>query len=189
MTILGQHTAAETLDLVKDKDNLLSGLATSFASLPAPAVTDTGWYDDFTALQSRYDNAKTVFDLTLTMNPLVSNNLLTTESDYQAILSALQKTSGVTSSGDAQDVYNRLSAMLAAYGAPPVNENVVQPTAPDADLAALQAATQVTTAINNAAAAAAKGATSAFSSGKLITYGVVGVVGLLGITFVAAKLS
>ena len=76
------------------------------------------------------------------MTPFISDDNLPTETGYQAVISSLQKTPGVVSPGDLQDLFNRIQSSLVSQGLPQYVESpVAQPTkGSDTDLNVLQAA-------------------------------------------------
>ncbi len=153
MTFLGDHTVSEVDDLIAAKDTDMADFAAKRAALPyAP---DSNWDNDWAALQGRYDSAKTTYRaeraLLVAGQLLTPNSLIPAEPAYAAILGALynQTQSGTAESytdtvvpGGFQDLANRMLAMRdPTTGATvTVNEqNIPQPTAPDADLSAFNA--------------------------------------------------
>lgn len=171
MTILGEHTLAETNDLVKNYDNLFQGMSKSAASV---SITDPTWQVDYDKLLANYNNGKSLIPSAL---PFISANVQTCEQAYQAIVHAVENVQqtlgaaiasnlvytipffasfapsyeGQTLVGSAQDLFNRLSIMVNAQNAAPIVENTVQPTAPDSDLQALTVTEKITKTLESTA--------------------------------------
>ena len=153
MTILGQHSATETKDLLKAKDGEMADLAKAFSSFgPKWQAADpkaySAWLSDYNALKAAYSlsSAEAKAQIALAeMTPFISDDNLPTETGYQAIISSLQKTPGAVSPGDFQDVFDRIQASLVSQGLPQYVESpVAQPTkGSDTDLNTLQAANAV----------------------------------------------
>jgi hypothetical protein len=123
------YSVAELKDLLANKDAKLSQLAAGLASFDTTwkardAVTESAWQKDYQALLSRYHSAKVLAEVEIAAAetaPLPDNAIPAT-TVYDGVLNALQKTSGVVSPGDLQDVWDRL---VAAQGAP-----IPEPTNP-----------------------------------------------------------
>lgn len=101
------------------------------------------WLTDYNNLKSAYNMASTEAKAEITlgeMTPLISDDNLPAETGYQAVISSLQKVSGLVSPGDFQDVFTRINnAMLAANQGPIVETPLVQPAkGTDTDLNVLQ---------------------------------------------------
>ena len=146
MTLFGQHTIAETEDLIRAKDIGRADLLKARAGLPAPP--DTTWDADYAAFNSRYETAKTAFkveaQLVRQASPLVSDDFRTTETAYDGILRALRKNpnDSTVGPGDFNDLWFRVEH---AQGAPiPENREAIQPGAKDIDLDVFKAADKVT---------------------------------------------
>lgn len=177
MTVLGQHTVNETLDLIRAKDTETGAYGSERAALPS--APDATWDDDWATLLSKYTAAKSDFDLERTTvtaaTPLVSDDWRTTETTYQGILRSLQQVDGTVSPGDLQDLANRF---LAAGGKAPDVGKAIQPTAPDADLNAYKAADAGVQDIAKAGTAVKGALTSKWVIGGACVAGLVGLVAL-----------
>jgi hypothetical protein len=141
MTLFGDHTIAETEDLIRAKDIGRADLLKARAGLPAPP--DATWDADYAAFNSRYENAKTLFkveaQLVRQSTPMVSDDFRTSESGYQAILKALRKdpNESIAAPGDFNDLWFRVEH---AQGGPiPENRASIQPKATDVDLEVFKA--------------------------------------------------
>jgi hypothetical protein len=157
MTIRGQHTPAETRELLIQKDKDLAAMAKAFlefepkwTELDIDQVVD--YRKDLEDLAKRWDFTKAQ------TNQVLAINTLTSEDAWQGILHTLQKTPGHFQKGDFPDLVQRLFKAGKEWRAP-----VQQPTAPDFDLD-----------IYNTADKALK----ASSNIGLIVAGVLGVFGL-----------
>jgi hypothetical protein len=133
MTLFGNHTLAETLDLVKAKNYEIDKVNETVAGNGGKPPPDADWNQDWTTLQGRYKEAISKVPSSPPFG--ISPNAYTTEDEYQGILRALQQVDGEVSKGDLQDIWNRLTGEVG-----PVEETVPQPTAPDSDLQAYKAA-------------------------------------------------
>jgi hypothetical protein len=153
MTILGQHSVTELKDLLKAKDANLADMSKAFSSFgPAWKSQDpssySSWSSDFNLFKSGYSLASIEAKAEILggeMTPFVSDDNIPAESGYQAVLSSLQKTPGVVSAGDFQDLFNRLQAAQKQAGQTPYKESPTpQPTkGSDTDLNTMNAATGV----------------------------------------------
>lgn len=137
MTIFGQHTVHELQELIAAKDVEMNDLVNAGTSYKptwdaSDSASSTQWQTDLTALQARYNTARTNAEsvIALSENSAISPDYLPAESSWQAILTSVQQVPGTVTAGDLQDLYNRLVAVTGyAY-----KSNVPQPTALDADL-------------------------------------------------------
>lgn len=116
MTILGQQTVAELIDLLKDKDYLVAQLSSAYAS-HGPIVSDVSFQADYNSFQQRWTTARskaqTAIDLAK-LNIFVANDMLAAQSEYDGILDALTRQRGFVQKGDFSDLVQRLSAAGAA---------------------------------------------------------------------------
>lgn len=153
----GMATRADVADLLRTKDYEIAQLdAAQKAFAPKWAGSDPAaaaqWSNDYRAFLLRYAAAKAAAQKTLASTSLgVPDDFTPDPSDYRAILLALQKTPGVTSPGDFQDLWSRLTTAQDA----PIFEDIaiVQPTATDWDLSVYKAADSGVKAVQGAAAA------------------------------------
>ena len=115
MTVLGNHTINETQKLIDDKTVDIGDFNSKRGALPA--APDATWDADMAALQARFATAQQGFageKLALEGGTLLlgmlgdGGDVLTTETSYQALLTALNNgPEGVVSPGGFQDIANR----------------------------------------------------------------------------------
>jgi hypothetical protein len=140
MTVLGQQSVAELIDLLKDKDYLVAQTQSAYNA--QPQVVDTSdplWATQWAAFMSRWNaarsSAQTAIDLAK-LNIFVSNSLLAAQSEYDGILKALQQTPGTVQTGDFDDLSLRLQKLVPVdYSQAPQPDQTI-----DADLTGYQAA-------------------------------------------------
>jgi hypothetical protein len=179
MTIAGAHTVAELIDLVAAKDYVIGRMQKSYDSISSDwqskdAPTQSKWLSDWNALKGRYGRAHALADIEIANAKIqpVPNSVIPAETTYNLILSSLQKTSGVVSPGDLQDLYNRLSA---AGQAQQLAFSVPQPSAIDVDSVVLQTPDPLQAIVQNPKKSAA------------IAIGL-GVAGLIGYTAIVKRI-
>jgi hypothetical protein len=127
MTFLGDHTVNETLDLIKAKDIAFNDLLKARNALKVPP--DITWDADYSSLADRYGRAKIAFQVERSMvanaTPGVSDDIRTTETAYNTILSAIRKDPTTESKGDLIDLWKRAQSALGT--AIPSNTAAIQP--------------------------------------------------------------
>ena len=151
MTILGQHSVTELKDLLKAKDSNLADMAKAASSFgPKWKVSDpssySAWMSDYNLLKAGYSLAAIEAKAEILggeMTPFVSDDNIPAETGYQAVISSLQKTPGVVSTGDFQDLFSRIQTAQKQAGQAPYKESPTpQPTkGSDTDLNTMNAAT------------------------------------------------
>ena len=143
MPLLGQHTAAETLDLIRAKD--LTIFALDKARQEAGKAPDDTWEADRENFGARYEKARTIANGLIGASrvslPLVGDEYRPVEPAYQGVLDSLSKTPGTIQKGDLQDLWNRVEN--ARGSAIPIDVLKLQPTAGDPDLKVFQASDTV----------------------------------------------
>jgi hypothetical protein len=150
MTILGFHTADELNQWIAALDYQIGQIDAAFRAAQAAWIakdnpTAFDWRVDWTALQNRYGAAR----LAATTAQDAAAPRVGFEPEWQAVHRAIVQVDGAQTKGDLQDLYARLqSAPLAK----PVDfSHTPQPTAPDADLIAFNAAGQALDAVKTTA--------------------------------------
>ena len=142
MTLGSLYTNAELRDLLAAKDAEMGSIEKAFHAFDPTWMRDDRnadilWLRDFNALKARYAKARASAVSKLSgddvMDPL-PENLIVADTDYRAVLSALQARSGVTAPTDLQGLWGRLqtaqNASQAKRGLPPkplVEDPVPQP--------------------------------------------------------------
>jgi len=146
---LGQHSVNETADLIAKKEIDMAAIYRRRQALAA--APDPTWDSSWQALQGRWGRAKEGFTTeraavmaATALVPFVDDDMRTTETAYQGLLSALQNgPAGVTSPGGFQDLADRVAtaqraAGVVAPGQPALLDQdvaeAIQPTARDVDL-------------------------------------------------------
>ena len=129
MTIAGNHTPAETRELIKQKDRDLAAMANAFLEFESKWIAD----DIDEAADYRTDledlNARWSATMVKAKAQLDSNPLPISEGTWQDILHTLQREPGHFQKGDFPDLLQRLANKGKEWRAP-----VNQPGAPDFDL-------------------------------------------------------
>jgi hypothetical protein len=131
--INGMYTIGELRALLANKDAELATLAKAQAAfdptwkLQDPAGEAT-WQIDYAALLDRYGSAKTEAQIVVgvsDLNPVPADLDVAGDAPYHGVVSALQATSGAVSTGDFQDLWNRLTT---AQGVPIPEAPLPHPT-------------------------------------------------------------
>lgn len=142
---LNQYTVNETKQLIAAKDIEMTGLAKGRAKLGRSP--DPTWDQDFEKLSDNYKVARAAAIVIITAEsastPLVPNDILTSDTAYHIVLDSLAhpKDGASYSTGDLQDLYNRLANVL-----PMESYTLPQPTT-DIDLSVYKGAKGATDAI------------------------------------------
>ena len=163
--ISGKYTVAELRDLLKAKDADLTQLEAAWRAfdktwMSYDSAADNAWMADFNALKQRYGAARAAAGKVLALADPLLNSIgeafTPADAEYRGLLRALQKTDGVVSAGDLQDLYLRLQTAMnqhaASIGQPapaPISPTAVQPTALDPDLLKIQVVNAATDPIVN----------------------------------------
>jgi hypothetical protein len=127
MTLAGAHTVAELIDLVAAKDYVVNQTDKSYLSFQdswkaQDSAAQSKWLSEWNLLKTRYGRARLLADTEIANAKIqpVPNTVIPAETAYTAILRSLQKTEGVTSPGDLQDLANRLANAGASLQFPKV---------------------------------------------------------------------
>ena len=117
MTIASLYTVAELQDLLAAKDPDLASMEAQFHALDPqwrkldPKANDA-WLSDYNALKLRYSLARAAAAATIAAASILPDAVLPlapADPQYRLVLKSLQSTEGLTSPGDFQDLFQRLS--------------------------------------------------------------------------------
>ena len=187
MTIAGQHSVTELKALLANKDSELADMAKAVDEFGDTWKSQdpnafNAWNKQYLTLKYLYNKAYVLAKAEIfagELTPFISDDNIPAETGYQQIISSLQQTPGVVSSGDFQDLFNRIQAARNSAGLPAYEETpLVQPTkGSDTDLNLLQSADQAAKALDKAGKAADKALPSKATLGIGIAILGIGVIG------------
>jgi len=123
MTIAGQHTAQELIDLITAKDAEISDIRTAYTAFQAAwaasdPTTQSAWDSDWTSFLMKYGAARAVAEdaLMAAAATPIPNDMLPMETIYQGYLYVIQPVTDTVTPGSLGDLYNRLQAAMTAQG-------------------------------------------------------------------------
>jgi len=164
MTILGQHTVAETRDLIRSVEyraNKLVSKLRKIQSLRVPPLSDAQKELDADAFNfmRRWTDTRDANTLMMTAsviaNPFVPTSVLTAEGNWNAI----DKASRITPPR-LMDIQNRIEMEGAGLGLAPITLEMPSQNSPDADFTALKTLDAAIAKGESAAKSASKGIVS-----------------------------
>jgi hypothetical protein len=141
MTFLGSYTVAEANDLAAKKSIDLAAIAAQRATLSGNV--DSSWDSDWANMMANWNTAKNnigpdpaTVGASAGFSLLLPDDVQTAGNSYEALIRALQKTQGVVSPGDFQDLSDRLLAAQKAQGIthPQLDQSVAQQIQPNQNI-------------------------------------------------------
>lgn len=150
--VLGAPSMTELQDLIAAKDADIANVKNTGASATwSDPIAQEDWNRDFSALESRYDTARTEAALGIsaataslntspltfipaTLAPATTLSMVPAGALYDNVVRALQQTAGVTSTGDLVDLATRVPGGVAGIAIPQPGSGT------DFDLNVMQAA-------------------------------------------------
>lgn len=110
---LGEHTVDDLLHMMEAYDGAFNQIENKIQDLPPTDPKTAEWMSEFMTLRERYLIARSAAQKVVDEWSVLPNSVRTAEPEYQGILRALQKEVDAYQRGDYQDLYNRLSELLA----------------------------------------------------------------------------